>query len=227
MSLTDSSSLNPGKHDTLPLVNSGSLEGFIKYMGILASSPESQFASAVLGEITQQREQIHSQDEELKKLQMELLQIQETKRTTINDMLTANETERAKQRDSATQIESLHATVYEKESKIAEYSKNEGALQQEMAKLKSNYSLEVAKVSQSAKDISTLQANLKEKDKMIDQMKTAGSKLKSVLSSQQKKNEELESANASMSTELQATRARIQKLEDFPVQSSDIDDDFV
>ena len=196
-------------------------------MGILASSPESQFASAVLGEITQQREQIHSQDEELKKLQMELLQIQETKRTTINDMLTANETERAKQRDSATQIESLHATVYEKESKIAEYSKNEGALQQEMAKLKSNYSLEVAKVSQSAKDISTLQANLKEKDKMIDQMKTAGSKLKSVLSSQQKKNEELESANASMSTELQATRARIQKLEDFPVQSSDIDDDFV
>ncbi|CAP94112.1 hypothetical protein PCH_Pc16g14420 [Penicillium rubens Wisconsin 54-1255] len=33
------------------LVNSGSLEGFIKYMGILASSSESQFASVVLGEI--------------------------------------------------------------------------------------------------------------------------------------------------------------------------------
>ncbi|KAJ5406602.1 hypothetical protein N7465_007886 [Penicillium sp. CMV-2018d] len=71
------------------------------------------------------------------------------------------------------------------------------------------------KVSQSAKDIGTLQVNLKEKDKMVDQMKTAGSKLKSMLSSQQKKNEELETANASMSTELQAVRARIQKLEDF------------
>ncbi|KAJ6019980.1 hypothetical protein N7522_000055 [Penicillium canescens] len=227
MSLIDSSSLNPGKHDILPLVNSGSLEGFIKYMGILASSSESQFASAVIGEITQQREQIHSQDEELKKLQKEILYIQETKRTTINDMLTANETERAKQTDSATQIESLHATVDEKESKIAEYSKDLEGLQQEVANLKSTCSLEIAKVSQSAEDISTLQANLKEKDKMIDQMKTARSKLKSMLSSQQKKNEDLETANASMSTELQAVRARIQKLEDFPVQSSDIDDDFV
>ena len=52
---------------------------------------------------------------------------------------------------------------------------------------------------------------------MVDQMKTAGSKLKSMLSSQQKKNEELETANASMSTELQAVRARIQKLEVFVV----------
>lgn len=66
-------------------------------------------------------------------------------------MLTANETERAKQRDSATQIESIHATIDEKESKIAEYSKNLEALQQEMANLKSTCSLEIAKVSQSRK----------------------------------------------------------------------------
>ena len=56
-------------------------------MGILASSSESQFASAVLGEITQQREKIHSQDEELKELQTEILHIQETKRTTIHNLL--------------------------------------------------------------------------------------------------------------------------------------------
>jgi hypothetical protein len=62
---------------------------------------------------------------------------------------------------------------------------------------------------------------------MIDQMKTAGSKLKSVLSSEQKKNGELEAANASMSTELQAVRARIQRMDDFTVQFSDIDDGFV
>jgi chromosome segregation ATPase len=143
------------------------------------------------------------------------------------DMLTANETERAKQRDSATQIESLHSNVDEKESKIAEYSKDLEALQQEMANLKSTCSLEITKVSKSAEDISTLQANLKEKNKMVDQTKKAGSKIKSMLSSQQKKNEELRTANASMSKELQAVRARIQKLEVFPVQSSDIDDDFV
>jgi hypothetical protein len=110
---------------------------FIKYMGILASSSESQFASNMLDEITQQREQNHSQDKELKSLRREILDIKETKRTTIEDMFAANENEKAKQRDSATQIESLRATVDEKESMIADYSKNSGALQQKIAKLES------------------------------------------------------------------------------------------
>ncbi|KAJ5805574.1 uncharacterized protein N7503_003176 [Penicillium pulvis] len=223
----NSSSLNPDKHDAIPLVNSGSLEGFIKYMRILASSSDTQFASAVLGEITQQCEQIDSRDEELKVLHKEILSIEETKRTTINDMFTTNEQERARQKESATHIESLHAIVGERESKIAELSRNLEALQQKVKILESTCSQEVAKVSQSAKDISTLQVNLKEKDKMIDQMKTAGSKLKSLLSSEQKKTEDLEVANASMNTDLQTVRAHVQNLEDLPVQSSDINDNFV
>jgi hypothetical protein len=52
MSLIDLLSLNLGKHNILPLVNSGSLEGFIKYIGILALSSKSQFTSTVLSEIT-------------------------------------------------------------------------------------------------------------------------------------------------------------------------------
>lgn len=212
----NSSLLNSGDHDALPMANSGSLEGFIKYMGILASSSESQFATTVLGEITQQREQIQSQDEELKENQI-----------TINGMFKANQDEKSKQKDSAMQIESLRAAVDEREREIAEYSKNLELYQQEIAKLKSTCSQEEAKVSQSTKDISTLQANLKERDKMIDQMKTAGSKLKSKLSFEQGKNGELEAASASMRTELQRVRARIQKLEDFAVQSSDVDEDFV
>lgn len=130
-------------------------------MGILASSPESQFASAVLDEITQQRKQILSQDEELKKLQQEILHIKKTKETTINDMFTANEKERARQKDSATQIESLHATIHEKETKIAELSRNLGSLQKEIGDLKSTCSQGVAKLSQSAKDITALQNQLK------------------------------------------------------------------
>ncbi|KAJ6007485.1 hypothetical protein N7540_011461 [Penicillium herquei] len=223
----NSSSLNAGRNDDLPLVNSGSLEGFIKYLGILASSPECEFASAVLGEIAQQRQEICSKNEELKELQQEISQIKKTKETTIDDMFAANEKERARQKASATQIESLRATVHEREIKTAELSRSVESLHEEIEYLKSTCSQEVAKVSQSAKDITTLQNNLKEKDKIIDQMKTAGSKLKSALSSKEKKNGELEAANASMSTELQAIRARIQRMDDFLVQSSDIDDDFV
>jgi chromosome segregation ATPase len=227
MPLINSSSLDSGKHDDLPLANTRSLEGFIKYLGILASSPESEFASAVLGEIAQKRQEIYSQDEELKKLQQEISHIKKTKETTIEDMFTANEKERARHKASATQIESLRATVLEREIKIAELSRNVESLHKGIEDLKSTCSQEVEKLSQSAKDITTLQNNSKEKDKMIDQMKTAGSKLKSVLSSEQKRNGELEAANTSMSTELQALRARIQRMDDFIVLPSDIDDNFV
>ncbi|KAJ5300253.1 hypothetical protein N7508_007496 [Penicillium antarcticum] len=227
ISPTETPSLNSGNHDATPVVNSGSLEGFIRYIGVLASSSESQFASAVLGEITQQREKIQYQDAELKRLQNEILDMKERKRITIEDMYAVNENEKAKQRDSATHIEKLRATVDEKENKITEYSQTLRATQEEIAKLESTCSQELAKVSQSAKDIDTLQTNLKDKDRMIDQMKTAGSKLKSILSSEQKKKEELEAANASMNTELRAVKAYIQRLESFPAQSSDIDEDSV
>jgi len=142
-------------------------------------------------------------------------------------MFKVNQDEKVKQKNSATQIESLRATVNEKESKIGEYSRILGLQRQETAELNSARSQEAAKVSQSAKDISTLQENLKERDKMIDQMKTTGSKLKSRLSSEQSKNEELEASNAAMRTELQAVRAHITKMEDFTIQSSNIDEEFV
>lgn len=213
---TDASSLKSGESDTPPLANTGSLEGFIKYLSILASSPDSQFAATVLGEITKQREQIQSQDEELKE-----------NKITINGMFKANQDEKSKQQDSASQIESLRATVHKKEIEIAGYSTKLGSLQQEIVNLKATCSQEAAKVSQSVKDITTLQKNSKEKDKTIDQMKTAGSKLKLTLSAEQQKSKELEAANASMRTELQEIRDRIQKMEDFTVQCSDIDDDYV
>ncbi|KAJ5404012.1 hypothetical protein N7509_003883 [Penicillium cosmopolitanum] len=216
MPAVNASSLKSGENDTLPLANTGSLEGFIKYLGILASSPESQFAATVLGEITKQREQIQSQDEELKE-----------NKITINGMFKANQDEKLKQQDSASQIESLRATVHEKEIEVAEYSRKLESLQQEIVNLKASCSQEAAKASQSVKDITTLQNNLKEKDKTIDQMKTTGLKLKSTLSTEQKKSKELEAANASMRTELQAIRDRIQNMEDFTVQYPDIDDDFV
>lgn len=222
MASTNSTFLNSEKHDAVPLVNSDSLKGFIKYIGILASCSESQFASTVLGEIAGQREQVHSKEEEVKELEMKLRRIEETKRTTIDDMFAVNEDEKAKQKASATRIESLLAAAEEKERKIAELSKSVVALQQEKGNLKLACSQEVAKVAQSAKENSTLQVELKERDKKLDSMKTAGSKLKSTLLSEQKRNEELQAANSSMNTELQAVRAHLQKLESFPVQFSEV-----
>ncbi|KAJ5990026.1 hypothetical protein N7522_010233 [Penicillium canescens] len=66
----------------------------------------------MLSEITQQREkEIQSQDEELKKLQKEILDIKDRKGITIEDMYAVNENGKAKQRASATHIEDLRAIL--------------------------------------------------------------------------------------------------------------------
>lgn len=65
----------------------GSLEGFFKHISVLASSSETQIASAMLSEISELREEIHVRDGELKKVQNVVLDIKERKRVAIEEML--------------------------------------------------------------------------------------------------------------------------------------------
>lgn len=55
-------------------------------------------------------------------------------------------------------------------------------------------------------------------------MKTAGSSLKSMLSSVQQKMEELEAEKLSLDKELQASQGRLQNLESFTIQQLELDD---
>lgn len=65
----------------------GSLEGFFNHVSALASSSETQIASAMLSEIFELREEIHVRDGELKKVQNVVLDIKERKRVAIEEML--------------------------------------------------------------------------------------------------------------------------------------------
>ncbi|KAJ5827289.1 hypothetical protein N7447_004052 [Penicillium robsamsonii] len=224
MSLINSSSLNSGKHDSPTAVIGGSLDGFFKHIHALASSSETQIASAMHSEISKLRKEINVRDGELKKVQNEVLDIKERKRVAIEEMFAANESEKAKQKDLAAQIKSLYATVDEKEDNIKEYSTKLRGAEQQIADLKSANSQKAAKVSQSATQINTLENNLKEKEKTIDKMKTAGSSLRSMFSSEQKKKEELEAANVTMSKELKAVKSRLERLESFFVQHSAVEE---
>lgn len=216
------SSSNTQSHSTF---NSDGLQSFLKQVTILATSPESQAASAMFEEIDHQRQQMHARDEELKKAENEILVLKERKRVTIEEMFAANESEKAKQKEALDRVESLCASVDQKDKSLIEYSKQIQGLHQQIDSLKSSYSLELGKVSQSAKDISTLQQNLKEKEKTIDKMKTAGSSLKSILSTAQQKMEVLEAEKVSLDKELQASQGRLQNLESFTVQQLELDED--
>jgi uncharacterized coiled-coil DUF342 family protein len=204
--------------------NSDDLRSFFKQFAVLASSPESQAASVIFEEIDHQREQIYARNEDLKKAQNEIHDLKEKKRVAIGEMFAANESEKAKQKEALDRVESLSAANTQKDKSLAECSKQLQGLRQQIDSLKSSYSLEVEKVSQSAKDISTLQQNLKEKEKTIDKMRAAGSNLKSMLLSEQQKTEELEAGKVSLGKELKASRGRLQTLESFTVQQLELDE---
>ncbi|KOS39559.1 hypothetical protein ACN38_g9619 [Penicillium nordicum] len=204
--------------------NSDILQSFLKQVTVLATSPESQATSVMFEEINHQRQQMHTRDEELKKAQNEILDLKMRKRVAIEEMFAANETEKAKQKEALDRVESLCASVDQKDKSLTEYSKQIQGLCQKVDSLKSSYSLELGKVSQSAKDISAFQQNLEEKEKTIEKMKTAGSSLKSMLSSKQQKIEELEAEKASLDKELQASQGRLQNLESFTVQQLELDE---
>ncbi|KAI3127996.1 hypothetical protein CBS147325_9942 [Penicillium roqueforti] len=85
--------------------NSDSLQSFLKKVSALASSPESQAASAMIEEFGHQREQVHARNEELKKAQNEILDLKERKRVAIEEMFAANESEKAKQKEALDQVD--------------------------------------------------------------------------------------------------------------------------
>lgn len=204
--------------------NSDSLQSFLKQVSALASSPESQAASVMIEEFGHQREQVFARNEELRKAQNEILDLKERKRVAIEEMFAANESEKAKQKEALDQVDSLYALAKQKDQSLTERSKQVQELRQQMDSLKSSYSLELGKVSQSAKNISTLQQNLKEKDKIIDKMKSAGSSLKTMLLSTQQKMEELKAEKATLNKELQTSQGQLRNLESFTVPQLELDE---
>lgn len=207
--------------------NIDGLRDFFKQFAVLASNPEAQAASVTFEEIDHQREQINARDEELKKAENEILDLKEKKRVAIGEMFAANESEKTKQKEALDRVESLSASNTQKDKSLTESSKQLQGLRQQIDSLKSSYSLEVGKVSQSAKVISTLEQNLKEKEKTIDKMRAAGSNLKSMLLSEQQKTEELEAEKVSLGKELEESRGRLQTLESFTVQQLELDENSI
>ncbi|KAJ5630967.1 uncharacterized protein N7484_011067 [Penicillium longicatenatum] len=197
--------------------NSNSLQSFLKQLSKLASSAESQAASAML-------EESENLKKELKKAHDEIRDLKERKRVAIEEMFAANEDGKAKQKEALDHIESLRASVKQKDQSLTEYSNQVQALHQQINSLKSSYSLELSKVSQSAKKINELEQSSKEKDKTIDKMKTAGSNLKTMLSSAQQKIQELEAEKTALKKELQASQGRLRNLESFTVQQLELDE---
>ncbi|OQD62722.1 hypothetical protein PENPOL_c011G07130 [Penicillium polonicum] len=104
-------------------VNSDGLRKLLNLVNMLASSPESQTVSTMLEEIVHQHEQVHARDEELKKAQDQVLELKERNRVAIEEMFAANESEKATQKDVPDRIESLYASVNQRDKRLTEYYK--------------------------------------------------------------------------------------------------------
>ncbi|KAJ5169019.1 uncharacterized protein N7482_004613 [Penicillium canariense] len=197
------------------------LKNAVKHIAILASRKELQDTSHILDEIDQQKERIAVLEGELAKAQEEHETQEQHTRVTVSKMCTANHHLTAEKTEAQAKITSLETSLAEKDTDLTKSAQLMEGLQSQINQLTSEKTEETAKVTRASREITSLQITIKEKDKLIDKMKGAGSNLKELLVSEKKKNDALEEEKKHLDEEAKKSRTQLQKLESFTIRFSE------
>jgi chromosome segregation ATPase len=199
----------------LQTASSQPLKGLVEAVKTLSSDANFDWASAIVEENTTLQKQVAFKDEELNKLIEKMKKEAAAKETTYNEMFEANQREKNKRTEALRRVSSLEATTREKENIITEQNKAVDDLKQQHQNLNALYKKEQENVARANSGIDELQKSLKSKDSLIEDMKTAGSKIKRTLTASDAKVKELERKNTSLEEKLKNDSARLQELEGY------------
>ncbi|KAJ5591490.1 uncharacterized protein N7459_001859 [Penicillium hispanicum] len=177
------------------------LQLLFKQIHFFASIPESRAALAMINETIHLQEQLVAKENALKEEQEKL------KTAAHNNILGA-------------QIEEKDKAIEGSKKKLEE-------LEREKADIRTELTQERNKHQKSLNGISAVVKKLKDRDGTIAEMKTAESTFKSTLASAEKDIRALQAEKAALNKALQAKQTRLQLLESFTVEHSDINDDAV
>lgn len=203
--------------NTIDLQTNGfqTLKSLITVVEALTQDTSFKYASAVLEEDTRLRKHIASQNEELTKLTNKIKELEAIKETTYREMFDVNEKEKKRHAEAVKSIDSLKAIIQEKEQIIAEQRNEIEELQQRLQNLEVSYKDEKEKVACANHDIDELQKTLKSKDVYIEELKTAGSKMKRGFTNLEKKYNDLQNENLHIEKTMQKDSARLHELEGY------------
>jgi chromosome segregation ATPase len=202
----------------LQIPNSQMLKSLVEVVKLLSADTNFKHVSAVLDDNAELKRQTYAKDEEIINLTEKIKNMERAKEIAYNEMFEANNREREKLAGVMKDIASLNTSIQEKNNVIAEHRQIVENLNQRLQNLDVDYEGEQQKVRQANQDIDGLQKNLKSKDVVIEELKSAGSKIKRAFTTSETRLKELEKKMASFQEKMQTDSARLLELEGYAAE---------
>ncbi|GLA78628.1 hypothetical protein AtubIFM55763_011642 [Aspergillus tubingensis] len=203
------------------------MKNAVEQIVLLAARPELQSTASIFDEINRHQAEIKAKEAELVKAQNDLKAREGKTEDAVEMMFTANEKLKVRLRGIEKENGSLLKTLEDRDKDLNERAEQISGLESDLKNLQASHTQEIKKAAQLCRDISSPQENIKEKEKIIDKMKAAGSNLKTLLSDEQKKSAQLENERRLLQAEGQKTLEQLRKLESFVVRDSEADEDLM
>lgn len=214
-------------HRPAPQQQRGSqtLEDLRNFFGSIRSDPNFHVVDEIFNETSDLQNQLKAKEKELEQVKTEVSTQLREKRIAIAQMFEANEGEKSKQKEAASEIESLKKLIQEGKDTIARKESAISHSEDRYNKLQSaNIQLD-SELKDSQGDIDSLQQRLKEKGALLDKIKSSHSDNQKRLKDAEGRAKEVQREKSALNTSLQATKAQLDRIEGYTTKQFDSNDD--
>jgi chromosome segregation ATPase len=215
MSSGDQSSSSTTNATEMHADNFHALKSLIIAVDTLTQDSSYIYASALLEDNTRLRKQINLQNEESARLSDKVKEVEAVKETAYKEMFDVNVKEQQRHVEAMEAVSSLKSAIHEKEEALAAQREEIEALNRQLQNSETSYKKEKETVVRANQDIDDLQAIVKTKDVHIEELKTAGSKIKRGFGELQKKHKDLEAAKSQTDEKMNNCLTRLNELEGY------------
>ncbi|KAL4953246.1 hypothetical protein BDW69DRAFT_194975 [Aspergillus filifer] len=205
--------------------NTQAMANFVDLVRSIASSSDYHAAEEIFVEVASLQSQLQTKEKELEDVTNKLSEQKTAQQITMREMFNANKIEMSKQEEATSKIESLNQLVQKGKDTISRKEREISDLKDQYKEADSAKSQLKSILKTAQHDIDGLQHKVKEKDILIDRIKTSHSENQKRLKDVEASARDMEKQRAALNTSLQATRARLDKIEGYATQHLDTDED--
>ncbi|KAI9376638.1 hypothetical protein BJX61DRAFT_256802 [Aspergillus egyptiacus] len=194
------------------------LADLLKLLRSIPSSSDCQFAEEILNEMAGLRNQLQTKEKELE-------QVGKAKEIAINEMFKVNEALKSKQDETASEIESLKKSVQEGKDTISQKEREVRDSEDRYKRIQAAHTQVQSDLNTGRRDIDSLQHKLKEKDVLIDKIKSSHSENLQRLKAAEGVAKEMRKEKSALTESLQTTKAELDKVKGYATPHSGCDED--
>ncbi|RAL07870.1 uncharacterized protein BO97DRAFT_408683 [Aspergillus homomorphus CBS 101889] len=197
---------------------SQALADLLKLLSSIPSSSDYQVAEEIFNEMAGLRVRLQTKEKELEQVRIE-------KTIAVKEMFQVNEEQSSKQKETASEIESLSRSVQEGKDTISQKEREIRDSEDRYKKVQVDYTKAQSTLNTAQRDIDSLQHKLKEKDVLIDKIKSSHSDNLQRLKAAEGEAKEIRKEKSVLTESLQTTNASLDKIKGYAAPHSGCDED--